>query len=321
MNEKRFARMMAAVDADLLEEAQRPVKARPAGKRSRSWAVLAACAACIALLAGVLPLLRPVTEGPGDGVTAGDVAALGYRLPLPEDAREPQYALIHREGAQTGPVAQVRFQRNGTAYTCRALKTAEAQDISDLSADWSQSYTLDLDTLQVTVLAAPDRTACVSWYEETTGTQWCLSGQQGASELLNTAGAILNTLGYDLAVAPEGAVEKQFRALEQDGLTVGESRFLLDGTAYVYRMAATNLVEEHFADISGVETRFALQKTGEVGWCSARISFDAGGAGKILWFDPAPGLLYSLYMDRGATEAALLDMADLLYTPAQDDAG
>ena len=53
----------------------------------------------------------------------------------------------------------------------------------------------------------------------------------------------------------------------------------------------------------------------------ARLAFDKNAGGKIVWFDPAPGLLYSLYMESGASEAALLDMADLLYDPAQDDAG
>ena len=321
MNEKRFERMMAAVDADLLEEAQRPVAARPAGRRSRAWTVLAACAAGAALLTAALPRLAPVTEEPLSGITAGDVEALGYRLPLPEDAREPQYSLISRDGAQGEPMAQVLFERNGGAYTCRALKTAVSQDISDLSADWSQSYTLDLDSLRVTVQAARDQTACISWYEEATGIQWCISGRQGPSELLDTAGRILDTLGYDLAVAPEGPTEKAFRVLDQAGLTVGETRFALDGTFYVYRMAGTGLVEEPFADISGEERAFGRQTDGRVGWCGARLYFDAGGAGKILWFDPAPGLLYSLYMERGASEAALLEMAELLYTPAQSDAG
>jgi len=33
------------------------------------------------------------------------------------------------------------------------------------------------------------------------------------------------------------------------------------------------------------------------------------------------GLLYSLYMVSGTTEETLLDMANLLYTPAQNNAG
>ena len=81
------------------------------------------------------------------------------------------------------------------------------------------------------------------------------------------------------------------------------------------------MVEENFADISGVEKTFAAETTAEIGWCSARLSFDENGEGKVVWFDPAPGLLYSLHMETGASEAALLDMAALLYDPAQNNAG
>ena len=151
--------------------------------------------------------------------------------------------------------------------------------------------------------------------------QWCLSGKQGASALLSTAGDILNTLGYDLDVAPAGAKELVFRKVTQEGLSVGETTFLLDGIFYAYRVAATNEVEENFADISGIERDFAEKTIGEVGWCSARLSFNETADGKIVWFDPAPGLLYSLYMETGASESALLDMAALLYDPAQNDAG
>ena len=170
-------------------------------------------------------------------------------------------------------------------------------------------------------MEAEDRTACVSWYEQETGMQWCLSGKQGTSALLSTAADILNTLGYNLDVAPAGAKELVFRKLTQEDLSVGETTFVLDGIFYAYRVAATNVVEENFADISGAEKSFAEESIGEVGWCSARLSFNENADGKIVWFDPAPGLLYSLYMETGASEAALLDMASLLYAPAQNDAG
>lgn len=323
MNNGLFERMMSAVDEELLEEAQRPVKIQT----KRPWITLAAsAAACIAVLASTMlraPAPPPDTTvvNPLQAVTAAEVEALGYRIPLPEDAEAPSYYLINLGAEQATPMAEVRFVQNGGEYTCRTLKTTASEDISGLYAQWSQNDTWKLESLEVTVMEAEDRTACVSWYEQETGMQWCLSGKQGTSALLSTAADILDTLGYNLDVAPAGAKELVFRKLTQEGLSVGETTFVLDGIFYAYRVAATNVVEENFADISGAEKSFAEESIGEVGWCSARLSFNENADGKIVWFDPAPGLLYSLYMETGASEAALLDMAVLLYAPAQNDAG
>ena len=325
MNNELFERMMSAVDEDLLEEAQRPAKART----KRPWITLAAgAAACVAAIVAIMPHApEPPQQGgamvvnPLQAVTVAEVEALGYRIPLPEDAEEPSYYLINLGAEKTAPMAEVRFVRNGGEYTCRTLKTTAYEDISGLYAQWSQNDTWKLESLEVTVMEAEDLTACVSWYEQEAGLQWCLSGKQGASALLSTAGDILNTLGYNLDVAPAGAKELVFRKLTQDGLSVGETTFILDGIFYAYRVAATNVVEENFADISGIEKDFAEQVAAEIGWCSARLSFDTNESGKIVWFDPVPGLLYSLYMETGASEETLLDMAYLLYDPAQDDVG
>ena len=56
-------------------------------------------------------------------------------------------------------------------------------------------------------------------------------------------------------------------------------------------------------------------------WCPAVISYDESGAGKITWFDVAPGLVYSLSADSGASRDALLDMVNRLFTPAQGEVG
>ena len=325
MNQDLFTRMMSAVDEDLLEEAQRPIK------RKRPWAMLAvSAAACIAVIAATTlhtpapeqePSVGTMVVNPLQAATAAEVEALGYQIPLPENAESPSYYLINLGSEQAAPMAEVRFVQNGGAYTCRTLKTTTSEDISGLYAQWSQNDTWKLESLEVNILEADDQTACVSWYEQETDMQWCLSGTQGASALLSTAGDILNTLGYNLDVAPDGAKELVFRKLTQDGLSVGETTFILDGVLYAYRVAATNVIEEHFADISGMEKNFPEETTAEIGWCSARVSFNADGSGKVVWFDAAPGLLYSLYMETGASEEALLAMANRLYDPAQGDAG
>ena len=53
----------------------------------------------------------------------------------------------------------------------------------------------------------------------------------------------------------------------------------------------------------------------------AQLSYDEGGAGKIIWFDIVPGIEYSLSVESGANAEALSDMASLLFTPMQGEAG
>ena len=76
---------------------------------------------------------------------------------------------------------------------------------------------------------------------------------------------------------------------------------------------------EDFADISGIDGTFAENIEGKVLWCSAKLHFDQNGQGRIVWFDVVPGILYSLSMDSGASEAALLDLATELFVPAQEE--
>ena len=156
MNQDLFARMMSAVDEDLLEEAQRPMKT----KTKRPWITLAvSAAACVAVIVSIIPR-APVSPQPGNtmvvnplqAVTAAEVEALGYRIPLPEDAEAPAYYLINLGAEQAAPMAEVRFVRNGGEYTCRTLKTTASEDISGLYAQWSQNDTWKLESLEVTVM-------------------------------------------------------------------------------------------------------------------------------------------------------------------------
>ena len=74
-----------------------------------------------------------------------------------------------------------------------------------------------------------------------------------------------------------------------------------------------------FADISGMEGPFGQNTEGEVLWCSAKLSFDEGGQGKIVWFDVVPGILYSLRAESGASADMLQNMAVQLFEPVQDN--
>ena len=322
MNQKKFDLLMGAVDDDLLEEAQHT----PGRSRSRLWAV-GSLAACVCILVAGYLVLRPGTAEPAQIVnpvheaTAAQVAQLGYVMPLPADAQAVSYTLIDRGTDRETPMAEASFEQNGKAYTCRALKTAQAEDISGIYADWTESLDWSAASLDMQLRQAEDDTAWVGWYSAEEGTQWCLSGEENALSLLHTAQSIVEALGYDLAVAPEGAKDVVYNAFALGDLTVGETTFLLDGVRYSYRTASTLLIEEDFADISGLDGTFRNNTAAQVGWCRAKLAYDENGAGKIIWFDVVTGLLYSLSVDRGASESALLEMADQLFTPAQGEVG
>ena len=102
-------------------------------------------------------------------------------------------------------------------------------------------------------------------------------------------------------------------------MTIAETAFTLDGAQWVYRTAATG--EVSIIDISGMEQKFADHAETQVSYCTAELSYDESGAGKILWLDVVPGLAYSLTVDRGANEQILSDMANQLFTPMQGEVG
>lgn len=321
MSNKRFELLMNSIDNELLEEAKCPMK-----KDLRWLRVAGSLAACFAvvLLAGLVfgpskpsaQVVNPMTEA-----TAGEFEQLGYSIPLPEDAANAEYFFINLDAAGSEPIAQIRYEQGGTGFVCRALKTETSTDISGIYTQWEQSYTWDLDGMLVELSQAEDGLNCIDWYDEKDGIQWSLSGGAGAVDLMKTAYGILNTLGYELNVSPANASEVEYRAFEADGLSVGETKFVLDGVVYTYRMASTNEVEEPFADISGIEKTFETEAEGEISYCPARMCFDEGGEGKVVWFDIAPGLLYSLHMDSGASEEALRVMANVVFAPAQAFSG
>lgn len=309
---------MNAVDDDLLEEAQYPVR------RSLSWLRMAGVA-CLALFAAFWLLARggggqEAIGGPVHESSMDEVARLGYVIPIPEGARNVSYLLIDSEAPDAAPMAEAVYERGGRTYSCRALKAEQAEDISGLSDEWEQSLDWNSGALQMQ-LRQSDTSAWVGWYAPDAGVQWCLKGGEDALELLHTAQSIVEALGYNLAVAPENAGDVLYNAFELDGLVVGETVFSLNGVSYSFRMAQTWEIEEEFADISGLDGSFRNTAEGSVQWCPARLSYDDSGAGKVVWFDVVPGLLYSLSMDQGASEEALLEMTGQLFQPAQGDVG
>ena len=300
MNTDRFRRVMSAIDPKFLEEAQTPVKKR------RMLPMIAALAACLCLAAGLIWQSR-------SGVTPEQY---GYTLSLPKNAAHVTYQVTD---AETSTV-EAAFIADGSSYVCRMTHTDHPSDISGIAGQYVSSMqwqTKDL-TIQFTQNTGAD--SWLGWYDEKAGIQWCLSGADPV-KLLTTAGEMVESMGYQMAVAPDGAADVTYHALGLDGHTVGEVCFSLDGVRWSYRMAATAELKTDFRDISGQDGTYTHSKTTEVGWCTARIAWNEGGSGKLVWFDLVPGLLYSLTMDVGANEQALTEMALQLYDAAQGDAG
>ena len=149
--------------------------------------------------------------------------------------------------------------------------------------------------------------------------QCYLTASADSLEVLTTASQILRATGLNVTVAPDQADNITYNAFLLDGLTIAETTFQIDGITYAYRMAATIELLEDFKDISGLTDPLDEIRAGAVRWCRAKISFNESAQGKIIWFDVVPGILYSLSMDSGASETELLDMANQLFVPAQEN--
>lgn len=295
----KFRTLMNAVDDDLLEEAMM-VERR---KRPLPW-IAAAVAACLLLVVGSLML-------PSRGVPLATLSGMGYDMKLPEKAEHIRYEIISIHDREA---AQASFVIRDTKYVYQAVKTEVRQPLSDSSEVLSWNVgNVDIQ------LSSSGASTSVSWYWEEEQTQWYLTADADSLEVLTTASQILRATGLNVAVAPADARNITYNAFLLEGLTVAETTFELDGITYAYRMAATMELGEDFADISGIDSPFAESIEGQVLWCRAKLRFDRGGRGKVVWFDVVPGILYSLSMDDGADEAALLDLATELFVPAQEE--
>lgn len=331
MNEDRFQRLMRSIDPALLEEAQTPVKRRSHRNLAAAGIAACLCVAAVGIYAGrnagttgdaALSKSEPpeassamtTLANPVHTATEAELESLGYAISLPDDSADMQYSMIDTSGDV--PLAQVDFSYQTERYTLRALKSDAAEDISGLYADWAQVLEWQAGQLSVQ-LNETEGTGWIGWYDGET--QWCLSavGSAGAP-LVNTAYSIMAVLGYDVDVAPAGAEDVVYSAAPREGLAAASCAFTLNGVRWVYSMAATGQVELPFQDISDLPD-YGTTEDAEVLWCPAVVSYDEGGAGKVTWFDAAPGLVYSLSADTAASRDALLDMAGTLFTPAQGD--
>lgn len=328
MNTSRFDLFMTSVDDSLLEEAL-----QPHNLKLRRGRIILRIAACLCLLIGGSLLLGPYLRTTNrDRIVAEDLLALEYNLPsLEGHAYDITYNLYDSE--ENAPLAEaILISGSDTQYIVRSLKTDTATDISGMVTDetpliWAYGP-LEFE------LCSNASASWLSWYSNDLQLQYCIQTAEDSSLLLQTAAEIVSILGYDMAVAPEDAVDIKYRVFLSDGLTIAETSFLYEDISYSFRMASTMEVSTPFADISGTGNDYNTHYSVEVLWCPAELYINKSAAGsfldpatsptkptvggKIIWFDVVPGLLYSLTCEDNISEESLLSMAETLFRPAQE---
>ena len=296
--------LMNSIDDDLLEEAMAPVNRR----NPLPW-ISAAVAACLVLVLGL-----GMIHGRAPHMTAAQLSEMGYEIKLPSEAERIHYEIVTKAEQKA---AQASFSIQNTKYVYQTVKNTPQQSLTAGGSTGAQVLSWNTGDLDIQLLSSPASTS-VSWYLQDEQTQCYLTAHADALAVLTTASQILRATGLDVTVAPENAENITYNAFPLAGLTVAETTFQLDGVTYAYRMAGTLELLDNFADISGMEDdAFQQIAAGKVYWCRAKVFFNEGGEGKILWFDVVPGILYSMTMDSGASQEALVDMANSLFEPAQ----
>ena len=247
MNDRKFDVFQRAADQTMLEEAQRPMK------KNHIRARAAAAAACVCVVAAAV-ILQPwnsskTGDPPGNGgnvqianswsdTTLAQIRAMGYALTLPDGANAAFPVLNADEtGAE---MVQASYTLDGTAYTCRAAKASDPEDISGLYETWDQDLSWTAGEAQLQ-LCTNNLTGYVSWFLPDEGQQWCVSSSGSDAELLENARILAAGLGQELATAPEGAEDVVISVFSQDGRTVAETAFTLSGARWVYRTTPPEL--------------------------------------------------------------------------------
>ena len=155
-------------------------------------------------------------------------------------------------------------------------------------------------------------------------------------ELMEATGIVLD--------APEGATDASYLYIDTDP-RISQVTFKLDGKEYCYRAQPTNALSisssANGTDASGADLLKSLNDCTNVGavlsgmhneWKSAAlvdlassregvVAFNDGKDGFIAWLDVVPGVLYSLSMDKGASQDLLMDTADACFVPLQGEVG
>ncbi len=321
MNADKFDTFQRAADRELLEEAQTP------SKRSGSWQKLALTAACLCVIASAVAVWQPwnASSTKNDDqsqipnlwsdTTIENIRAMGFDMVLPDGAENITFTALNADKTGAGMV-EADYTLGGIEYTCRAAKSSESEDISGLYETWDQNLSWTVGEAQLQ-MCTNNLTGYVSWFLPAEGQQWCVSSSSSDAQLLENAKILAAGLGQELAAAPDGAEDVVISVFSLNGRTVAETAFTMNGARWTYRTAPGDL---ELVDISGLGD-FSTAASGSVSYCTAQLSYDEGGAGKIIWFDIVPGVEYSLSVESGAGAQVLTNMANELFTPMQGEVG
>ena len=124
---------------------------------------------------------------------------------------------------------------------------------------------------------------------------------------------ILNNLGFSFQV-PAGAEDEKFFTIDTDP-KIAQMTFSFDGDEYTYRMSGTS----EYKDISGMYYEWENSDKAQIDYNEADVRWNDWKQGVIMWYDAAPGIMYSLSQEVNATFNSLEGMALNLYQPTQGE--
>ena len=130
------------------------------------------------------------------------------------------------------------------------------------------------------------------------------------------------TTGLTLGL-PEGAEGATYRWLESESLA--ELQFTLDGDEYCARVKPDALEAGQLDNISGMYFAWEHEEEVTVGHCNGTLGLAQAGSEDwvelCLWYDVAPGLMYSLSVYTTDPDGLdLVAVAEMVYEPMQGDA-
>ena len=122
---------------------------------------------------------------------------------------------------------------------------------------------------------------------------------------------------------PEGAKDVVYRWLEEDNLA--EMQFVLGEDEYCARIKPDSLKVGELDDISGMYFKWEHEEEVTIGHCPGTLSLAKDGSEdyveRCLWYDLAPGLMYSLSVNTIDPDGLdLTAVAEMVYEPMQGDA-
>ncbi len=120
-------------------------------------------------------------------------------------------------------------------------------------------------------------------------------------------------------IKPAGSQDVAYYIIETDSCDIAEMTFTLNGVDCTCRICGTGVPTDGLLDISGMYYEWTGEDTAMVGGNEAELYWLEGEQGIALWYDYAPGLMYSLAVDSGASRDNLLLLAEELYIPVQGD--